>query len=461
MPKKPLMEPRPPINHDRLVTQLTNAVSTHVVTGDPVQRVEISMDAGDVLGWLDRQSDAVRLYWSNRRGSFEMAGVGVAAEFASAVEYANTRDGVHDVPKLLEDCRAHLSGEHRHQRFYGGFSFDETCEAKWSTFGRYRFVLPSVELGRQGDDYYAACQWRTDAGVPTDLGALLKPKIENGNGRGPHAALRRVDRPEKYTWMAQIEQLLSLFEGGTVSKVVMARESEFQFDEAIDAMALLAELRANTANSYHYGFQFGDSAFIGASPERLFRRDGRVLQSEALAGTRPRGRTMEQDAAIGRALLGSEKDRREHGVVLERITALLGDFCESIEANPDPTLRKLRHCQHLLCDVEAILHREDCDAEVLQQLHPTPAVGGEPRDEALRWISNLESFDRGWYAGPVGWISHDSIEFAVAIRSALVHGTSVSAYTGAGIVSGSNPEEEWAEIENKITDFQDLFPLDD
>ena len=453
MAKPPQSEQRMPIDTAALVSRLNDAVQRHIVTEDAVQRAEIQIAEGDVLGWLGHQADPTRVYWSNRKNTFEMAGVG------AAVEYSCGADEQADVSALLQTCRAHLSPAHRHQRFYGGFSFDRTVEEKWRPFGRYRFVLPAIEIGRQGDGYYAACQWLTESGAPKNLGDQLVPG--GTNGAGSKAALRRIDRPEKYTWMAQIEQLLSLFEGGGVSKVVMARESEFQFREPISAMALLTELRANTANSYHYGFQFGDSAFIGASPERLFRRDGFILLSEALAGTRPRGRTMEQDAAIGQALLDSEKDRREHGMVLERITALLGDFCESIDASAEPTLRKLRHCQHLLCEVEGRLLRDDCDAELLQHLHPTPAVGGEPRDEALRWISNLESFDRGWYAGPVGWISHDAIEFAVAIRSALVHGTSVSAYTGAGIVAGSNPEEEWAEIENKITDFQELFPLDE
>lgn len=453
MPKKQQTEQRMPIDTPSLTARLNEAVAGHATTGDAVQRVEIQIVEGDVLEWLGHQSDPTRVYWSNRKNTFEMAGVG------AAVEYSSETGEVPDVSKLLETCRAHLSSDHRHQRFYGGFSFDRVHEEKWAPFGRYRFVLPAIEIGRQGEGYYAACQWLTESGAPGDVGHQLAP--EGTNGAGSKAALRRIDRPEKYTWMAQIEQLLSLFEGGGVSKVVMARESEFQFRESISAMALLTELRANTANSYHYGFQFGDTAFIGASPERLFRRDGFALLSEALAGTRPRGGTMEQDAAIGRALLDSEKDRREHGMVLERITTLLEGFCEYIEANPEPTLRKLRHCQHLLCELEGKLLRDDCDAELLQQLHPTPAVGGEPRDEALRWISNLEGFDRGWYAGPVGWISQDAIEFAVAIRSALVHGTSVSAYTGAGIVAGSNPEEEWAEIENKITDFQDLFPLDE
>ncbi|MFP6582756.1 MAG: isochorismate synthase [Candidatus Hydrogenedentota bacterium] len=449
-------ESLPPIDSIILATRLTEAISAHPATDSTIQRVQIEMDPGDILAWVNRQAAEEKFYWSNRDGSFEVAGLG------HALLLRNETPDEKDIPKVLDACRAVLSEVNPHQRFYGGFSFDKSTEEKWAAFGQYRLVMPQIEVGRDSDAYYAACQWSTETGPPADMQTLLKTDEQNGSRRIARAAQRRVDRPEKYTWMAQIEHLLSLFSQGVVDKVVMARECEFQFDEAIDAMALLSELRRNTGNSYHYGFQVSaDTAFIGASPERLYRRDGSTLVSEALAGTRPRGITREQDAAIGQELLNSDKDRREHGLVLERITSLLEEFCESMNPTMEPTITKLRHCQHLLCTIEGTLRNPDCDAELLQQLHPTPAVGGSPREEALRWISNLESFDRGWYAGPIGWISHDSVEFAVAIRSALVHGNSVSAYTGAGIVPGSNPEEEWAEIENKITDFQNLFPLDE
>lgn len=456
MPSYARTESFPPIDNDEVVQTLQRAVNAHTTSGDPVQRVQIEIEAGDLLPWVHHLTCDEKFYWSNRDGSFEVAGVG-----AAVLLWEDAPDKK-DIPKALETCRETLSSHYPNQRFYGGFSFDQSTEEKWKSFGQYRLTLPQIEVGREGDRFYAACQWKSGDSAPENIGNLLQSDISNGSRRVAQAALRRVDRPEKYTWMAQIESLLALFGQGTVEKVVMARECEFQFDAAIDPLTLLTELRNNTGNSYHYGFMVpGGTAFIGASPERLFRRDGNHLLSEALAGTRPRGATREQDAAIGQELLNSEKDRREHGLVLERIIALLEEYCETINREPETGLIRLRHCQHLLCAVEGTLRDANCDADLLQRLHPTPAVGGSPREEAMRWISNLESFDRGWYAGPVGWISHDSAEFAVAIRSALVHGHSVSAYTGAGIVPGSNPEEEWAEIENKITDFQELFPLDE
>ena len=136
---------------------------------------------------------------------------------------------------------------------------------------------------------------------------------------------------------------------------------------------------------------------------------------------------------------------------------LLSEFCSSISRDRTIEVLKLRHCQHLLCKVGGQLNQSDCDAEVIAKLHPTPAVGGTPKEEALHWINELEDFDRGWYAAPVGWISHDAVEFAVAIRSALVQGDTVSVYTGAGIVPGSKPKSEWNEIENKMSEFRALF----
>jgi menaquinone-specific isochorismate synthase len=119
----------------------------------------------------------------------------------------------------------------------------------------------------------------------------------------------------------------------------------------------------------------------------------------------------------------------------------------------DISVLKLHQCQHLRTHIEGILEQDNTDADLLRTLHPTPAVGGLPKEGAVRWIAEAEPFDRGWFAGPVGWIGGDSAEFAVGIRSGLVSDTTLSLYAGAGIVPGSEAEQEWAEIENKLSPF--------
>lgn len=131
--------------------------------------------------------------------------------------------------------------------------------------------------------------------------------------------------------------------------------------------------------------------------------------------------------------------------------------CNAVHTDEDVSVLRLDRYQHLYAAIEGILDQFTTDAELLRGLHPTPAVGGVPTREALEWIAETEPFDRGWYAGPVGWVGCDSAEFAVAIRSAIVTGNTLSVYTGAGIVDGSVPADEWAELENKLTPYTSLL----
>ena len=201
-------------------------------------------------------------------------------------------------------------------------------------------------------------------------------------------------------------------------------------------------------------------AFLGASPERLFRRDGRSVESEAVAGTRPRGVSSADDEGLRDDLLHSAKDRSEHTYVSKGIGEALAPLCEELEIEDGVSEMKLARGRHLRSRVRGTLRDGVTDAALLDALHPTPAVGGHPRDEALERYRDLEPFDRGWYAGPVGWIGAEASEFAVGIRSGLVRGRTLALFSGAGIVAGSVPDEEWAEIEQKIGDFTGMFGLE-
>ena len=159
-------------------------------------------------------------------------------------------------------------------------------------------------------------------------------------------------------------------------------------------------------------------------------------------------------------MLRSEKDKAEHEHVRVGIRETLGPLCDELEIEEGVSEMKLASRRHLVSRVRGTLGEGVTDAEVLRALHPTPAVGGYPRAEALEEIRALERFDRGWYAGPVGWIGADRAEFAVGIRSGLVRRNRLALFSGAGIVAGSVPESEWAEIEQKIGDFTRMFGLD-
>ncbi|MCK6508501.1 isochorismate synthase [Myxococcota bacterium] len=218
--------------------------------------------------------------------------------------------------------------------------------------------------------------------------------------------------------------------------------------------ALLAALRAQAADSYVFAFQpTRHTVFLGASPERLYARQGELLFSEALAGTRPRRSDPTQDQRLGEELLASPKDRYEQLLVLRSLRERFGLLCHALAEIPAPALRKLKYVQHLWTPIQGHLHAEVDDTSILRALHPTPAVGGRPSVMALSLLREFERFGRGWYAAPVGWMGAQGAEFAVAIRSALLAQEQLLLFTGAGIVPDSDAETEWQELEQKLKTF--------
>jgi len=204
---------------------------------------------------------------------------------------------------------------------------------------------------------------------------------------------------------------------------------------------------------FHFSFQPSASAgaFLGASPELLYRRMGARLESEAVAGTRPRSLDAAEDERLESQLLKLSKEQLEHRLVVEALEQTFRSLCVDYACDEKPGVLKLSRVQHLRTAVSGTLRGAVDDAAILEAFHPTPATCGAPVADALRFISDHENFDRGWYAGPFGCVSKDSTEFAVAIRSMLAKGSQVEVFAGAGIVEGSDPEREWFELEDKIS----------
>jgi menaquinone-specific isochorismate synthase len=412
----------------------------------------------DPFRWLRGQQFFPKMYWSGRKDGLGVAAVGVAD-----VQQSDAPEGADALRKRLASLLA--SGDPQ-VRYYGGLRFDPLREPdeEWAAFGAYRFVLPRFELRSGGGEATLVC----NLVLPRD--AERHPEIleqiehlafpRNASGALPEP-ISRTDGPDERGWRRNIERSLAAFSEGRLDKVVLARRTEFGFEKDLDAALLAERLGALTPDSFHiYVEPEEGTAFVSASPERLFRREGRAIESEAVAGTRPRGASEADDAELRDELLRSEKDKAEHVHVRVGIRETLGPLCDELEVERGVSEMKLASRRHLVSRVHGTLGEGVTDAEVLSALHPTPAVGGYPRAEALEEIRALEPFDRGWYAGPVGWIGADAAEFAVGIRSGLVRGNRLALFSGAGIVAGSVSEGEWAEIEQKIGDFTGMFGLD-
>lgn len=179
-------------------------------------------------------------------------------------------------------------------------------------------------------------------------------------------------------------------------------------------------------------------------------RNGAV-SAHGLAGSIGRGATPEEDARLGAQLLASAKDLAEHEIVVRTIRENLADICTDLHAPAAPTLLKLRNVQHLFTPISSTIVAGRTIFDLIERLHPTPAVGGRPREQALDWIREHEQLDRGWYAGPVGWLDAGGDgEFAVALRSALTEGNQAVLFAGCGIVADSDPAREYQESQIKL-----------
>ena len=423
--------------------------------------IRLAVPAGRInaFGWLREQRLFPKTYWSGRGESTGIAAVG-AADVRTMV--VNGREGsLSGLLAMLPDVGD--SGA----RYYGGARFDAMREPdkEWAPFAAYHFVLPRFELHVDDAETTLVC----NLVLPRDVqnGPEIREQIEDLSlPDGAFGALlpipvRRDDSPDFRGWERNIGRALRTFSEGSLGKVVLARRAEIGFDGDLDATLLLEGLKEATPNCFHfYTEPEAGVAFLGASPERLFSREGNLVVSEAVAGTRPRGLSSEDDDGLREDLLHSAKDRSEHTYVRTGIEEALAPLCEELDPDGEVVEMKLARGRHLKSMVRGTLKDGVTDAGLLEALHPTPAVGGHPRDGALAEIRDLEPFDRGLYAGPVGWFGAEASEFAVGIRSGLVRGRTLDLYSGAGIVAGSVPDEEWAEIENKISDFTGMFGLE-
>jgi isochorismate synthase len=343
----------------------------------------------------------------------------------------------------------------------GGFAFadDGGGSPEWSSLPPASLVLPEVALARQGGE------------------ARMTVCVAAGGDEAPRAlaerALRRVEdlRPARMPlldpdparptrlWSAAppthyehaVERAVERIRDGDFEKVVLAREVRAHASAPHEPAAVFGALREVFPACYCWCVGTPELAFVGASPELLVRRDGHRAQTVALAGTTRRSADPAVDDHLGERLLHSAKGREEQAIVARRIERTLEPVSLWVAAAEEPVLIKVQNVQHLGTAIRAQLAEPLPAVELAGLLHPTPAVGGEPRDAALPLIPALEGLDRGWYAGAIGWtdLSEDG-EFCVGLRCALMRGRVAHLYAGSGIVRESLPAEELAETEMKL-----------
>ncbi|MFJ2870762.1 isochorismate synthase MenF [Streptomyces sp. NPDC087298] len=269
----------------------------------------------------------------------------------------------------------------------------------------------------------------------------------------PGRTCHSTELPGAEAWKGLVRGATDRIRAGEFEKVVLAREVRVTASAPFDLPAAVERMRGANPGTTVFAVDHEEYTFLGATPEYLVQVGDRTVHALGLAGTTPRGATPEQDEACERELVGSAKIQHEHEVVVNMLRDALADSCTDVTAETPPQVVKLANVQHLSTKVRGRL-AEDSTAGVLdlvEALHPTPALGGHPRAQALSWLADNEGLDRSWYAGVVGWADRSGQgQFAVAIRSALLDGPTASLYAGCGLVADSDPEAEYAETCAKL-----------
>ena len=426
--------------------------------------ISLAVEHLDPLAVLESIFEPTELHFYAERPAqgFAVAGAEAVLEFSTSGpgRFAAARDYVNQV---LADTIAvgplaePFAGPHFF--FANGFAPDAAPDAP---FAALRLFVPRWQVARMGDSTVAVANLLVTADAPIDLLAAKVWKAHAKFRSFDYRHAQRRDRPSAPqhlaeaggpgTYQRNVSQALREIGQGLYHKIVLARARQLTTAEAFHPLGVLNHLRQHFPACYAFSIANGrGQSFIGASPERLGRVAGGRMHTEALAGSAPRGTSASEDAALARDLQHSEKDLREHRLVLESIARRVADLGLQLEHAAQPRILGLANVQHLHLPISATLPAGVHVLDLIARLHPTPAVGGTPRAPAMAAIARLEPFARGLYAGPQGWVDHrGGGEFFVGIRSALVDGHAATVYAGAGIVAGSDPEKEFAETELKF-----------
>ena len=400
-----------------------------------------------------------RLFWASVPNDFYLVGAGITISMHADNNYYQNIES--QWKQLLKDAIIHNEYEHPGTGpiAIGAFPFDSTSSqtALWENFNGSHFTVPTYLLTKNKEEFYLTVNLQvTDKDdkqklqeeVEKQKKHLLAPqKVEQVL---PITTSKSESDPKK--WKELVKLATEKINQGLAAKIVIARKMEVTFAEQPAIVSILKELTNNQTLSYVFAIEQEGDCFIGATPERLVRIDNQQLFSTCLAGTAPRGKSKLEDDKIGQTLWNDEKNREEHDYVVRMIQGALEKYCDAIDIPDEPVVYPLKNLQHLYTPVVANLKDGFTIFDIVKDLHPTPALGGLPRESSLTFIREHESLDRGWYGAPIGWLdAYSNGEFAVAIRSAIISDKKATLFAGCGVVKSSDPEAEYEETMVKFT----------
>lgn len=430
----------------------------------------------DLLQFLRHAPGTPRLFWQSARSRLAFAGYGTAADLIAegTHRFATVQRDLH---RLFADAVIDNQGDADVKpRVFGGFAFrgDFSPAGVWSAFPAAYFTLPRVQITQvDGETWLTLNQVLADADQMVNSRALLREEFDDISAQlallptepltaAVNAALT-IDYPlSQADWHTQITRAVHRIRAGELEKVVLSRTCDVQFERAFDPTTALTRLGAKYPDTFRFMLEpLPGHTFFGATPELLGQVEGDALTTAALAGSIRRGQTGAEDRALADELFHNPKERHEHQVVVDALRHYLQPLTTRLDVAAPPDILRLSNIQHLYTPISGRLRADHNLLDVVETLHPTPALGGHPQREALDAIRQIEQVSRGWYASPVGWLDADGDGmFAVAIRSAVAVGRQARLYAGAGIVADSDPDREWAETGLKFKPMLSALGID-
>lgn len=402
-----------------------------------------------------------RFFWQNAASDLSIAGLGTTVKIE-----ADTKDSR---VKKVRDRWAEILGaavitgassqEGTGPLLLGGFSFDPKTRPSelWRCFGTGLFYIPALSLTDFNGQAYLTINLTCAAGDdPRKLMHQLQEMQKNMLGKPsvlPDSENRLLEKKEREPneWKRTVQRAVYQMKTSDLDKIVLARALDLLFNDPVNPDTVLRRLQEQQKGNFIFGLESVDDCFLGATPERLVRKKGNQLFSTCLAGSIVRGRDEEADNLLGQELLQDPKNRLEHQYVVSTIKKALDGLCKNLNVPDEPTLLKNKQIQHLYTPVQGTCDPDVSVFDVIDRLHPTPALGGVPTEKAVDWIRENENLERGFYASPIGWSdASGNGEFAVGIRSALIHGKEATLFAGCGVLQNSIPEKEYEETAVKF-----------